>query len=689
MSWFARSFSLNERTTRSKEERATEVDDDGDDEEEEEEEDESAGLDLASIASATGKGVKEDLSQLTKSFTRQLWGVASFLAPPPPDRSSSSSSSPSAEAASQEHLLRSSSKDDTTTSSSGGEGVGVKDSQGRLVQSEADSTAGGRATGIALPGESDLRATSSSPRKLLDEGSAPTTPRGGPRLTGLRSDFAELRGTVATGFSRISSSVIRVVAGDDSGDDEEDERFLTRSKSDNVQTPRFSSEVVVDQTSKSSTRGFDSFLKPLLGNMLVRDGSYEGDGTSDDEDEGLNTRKVKQDVNLKSRGTDSLPSAFASGIDGISKFLLQIVQDEDYDEKEDESDERLDAVGLTEAVVTFARNIAMHPETWLDFPLPEDENDDDFVMNNIQKEHSHALEVAAPGLKALRIELCPNYMSEGRFWLNYFVLLHSRLSPEEAHLLSTSQVLSARASLLRELEKRGAQSGDLDGSKDHDRARNFLQGEIDLDTREAQVSDVKKEEVGKLSVEPIKQPVVPEKVLPEAPVSVPSSLQEERSVIKNRSESDVVIRPAIAAEDKTVAAESNTKPGVKRFPALILEDDEAEVDEWLDDEPSTKQHVVAGGQSQSDLGNMDEDVSFSDFEDDDPSQKVAGVTELSTSLNREVVNSTTTLEAKRIVISSVKEEKGDGSQAKSSDRGDSDDWLTVDQEDVVSTSSSP
>ncbi|KAG6550098.1 hypothetical protein Mapa_008054 [Marchantia paleacea] len=685
MSWFARSFSLNERLTRSKEERATEVDDDGEDEEEEEEEE--AGLDLAAIASATGKGVKEDLSQLTKSFTRQLWGVASFLAPPPPERSSSSSS-PSAEAASQEHLLRSSSKDETTTSSSGVEGVGVGDREGGLVQSEADSTAGGRTTGIALPGESDLRVTSSSPRKLVDEGSAPTTPRGGPRLTGLRSDFAELRGSVATGFSRISSSVIRVVAGDDSGDDEEDEPFSTRSKPDNVQSAR-SSEGVVDQTSKSSTRGFDSFLKPLLGNMLVRDGSSEGDGTSEDEDEGLNTRKVQEDVNLKPRGTDSLPSAFASGIDGISKFLLQIVQDEDYDEKEDESDERLDAVGLTEAVVTFARNIAMHPETWLDFPLPEDENDDDFVMNNIQKEHAHALEVAAPGLKALRIELCPNYMSEGRFWLNYFVLLHSRLSPEEAHLLSTSQVLSARASLLRELEKRGAQSGDLDGCKDHDRARNLLQGEIDLDTREVQAPDVKKEEVGKLSAQPMEEPVVPAKVLPEAPVSNPSSLQEERSVEKKPSEPGVAIRPAIAAEDKTVAAESNTEPGVKRFPALILEDDEAEVDEWLDDEPSTKQHAAAGGQSQTDLGNMDEDVSFSDFEDDDPSQKVAGVNESSTSLNREVVNSTITPEAKRIVVSSVREEKGDGTQAKNSDRGDSDDWLTVDQEDVVSTSSSP
>lgn len=31
----------------------------------------------------TPRGVKEDLTELTKSFSRQLWGVASFLAPPP------------------------------------------------------------------------------------------------------------------------------------------------------------------------------------------------------------------------------------------------------------------------------------------------------------------------------------------------------------------------------------------------------------------------------------------------------------------------------------------------------------------------------------------------------------------------------------------------------------------------------
>lgn len=37
----------------------------------------------SSSSSPTARGVKEDLSELTKSISRQLWGVASFLAPPP------------------------------------------------------------------------------------------------------------------------------------------------------------------------------------------------------------------------------------------------------------------------------------------------------------------------------------------------------------------------------------------------------------------------------------------------------------------------------------------------------------------------------------------------------------------------------------------------------------------------------
>ncbi|KAF9603144.1 hypothetical protein IFM89_034154 [Coptis chinensis] len=57
-------------------------------------------------------------------------------------------------------------------------------------------------------------------------------------------------------------------------------------------------------------------------------------------------------------------------------------------------------------VLTFARNIAMHPETWLDFPLADDEDSDDFDLSDAQQEHALAVERLAPRLAALRIEIC-------------------------------------------------------------------------------------------------------------------------------------------------------------------------------------------------------------------------------------------------------------------------------------------
>ena len=64
----------------------------------------------------------------------------------------------------------------------------------------------------------------------------------------------------------------------------------------------------------------------------------------------------------------------------------------------------------------------------------------DFEMSDAQQEHALAIEHLLPRLAALRIELCPYHMSEGRFWKIYFVLLHSRLSKHDAELLSTPQV---------------------------------------------------------------------------------------------------------------------------------------------------------------------------------------------------------------------------------------------------------
>ncbi|KAE8725656.1 hypothetical protein F3Y22_tig00008262pilonHSYRG00007 [Hibiscus syriacus] len=102
---------------------------------------------------------------------------------------------------------------------------------------------------------------------------------------------------------------------------------------------------------------------------------------------------------------------------------------------EEESLERYEnanVVGLTEEVVAFARDIAMHQETWLDFPVPDDDGFDDFDMSDAQEEHALAIERFAPRLAALRIDLCQGYMSEGCFWKIYFILLHPRLSKHDA-----------------------------------------------------------------------------------------------------------------------------------------------------------------------------------------------------------------------------------------------------------------
>ncbi|GAB2293752.1 hypothetical protein Dimus_027965 [Dionaea muscipula] len=118
-------------------------------------------------------------------------------------------------------------------------------------------------------------------------------------------------------------------------------------------------------------------------------------------------------------------------------------------------DERLvrEAVGITDEVLAFAGNIAHHPETWLDYPIEEEEDLDDFVMSEAQKMHALAVQRLTPMLAALRIELCPAHMSDGYFWKVYFVLLHSRLNKHDAELLLTPQVVEARAKWMQELQK--------------------------------------------------------------------------------------------------------------------------------------------------------------------------------------------------------------------------------------------
>lgn len=70
----------------------------------------------------------------------------------------------------------------------------------------------------------------------------------------------------------------------------------------------------------------------------------------------------------------------------------------------------------------------------------------DFEMTEVQQEHAKAVEQLSSKLAAVHRELCPAFLSEGRFWKIYLVLLHSRISKEDAELLSTPQVWCFRSS---------------------------------------------------------------------------------------------------------------------------------------------------------------------------------------------------------------------------------------------------
>ncbi|XP_010942070.1 uncharacterized protein [Elaeis guineensis] len=445
------------------------------------------------------KGVKEDLSELTKTLTRQFWGVASFLAPPP------ASPNPN--------------PPDTDSSPS---------DRGR--SSDSSDPAASEYSGEAAAAES-------------------------PRIAGIRSDFAEISGKFRSGISLLSSTK------------------------------------AVSEISKIAS----TFL-PF--------------GAEDEEEQG-----------------------------------------------EDEEEENLEvgAVGITEEVLAFARNISMHPETWLDFPLfHDDEGSDDFEMSDAQQEHALAIERLAPRLAALRIELCPSHMNEGCFWKIYFVLLHSRLNKHDAELLSTPQIMEARAMLLQDLQNRTKPGPERSGRE----------------------TSYKKEDATSV---PIEDNVIgPSKIISEtAPSKAPLFGETTSDPLADvETEKHPVQTTEVKIVDKSVIEEQPPVQGkTKDLPCetskVSFEKDEEDGDDWLEED--TGEMGGTGGAATIPLGH-EEDVSFSDLEDDD---------------DRGILSSSKTLDAND---SQTKDSTGWvqlGSRGSSkSDRStslqtkESNDWLDVEDIDV-------
>lgn len=97
-----------------------------------------------------------------------------------------------------------------------------------------------------------------------------------------------------------------------------------------------------------------------------------------EEGEALDSTRIRNDF-------AEIGGRFRSGVTEISKMASNYFpfgsegnegksQEENEGEYEEHDDWGGGAVGVTDEVLAFARNIAMHPETWLDFPLDEEED---------------------------------------------------------------------------------------------------------------------------------------------------------------------------------------------------------------------------------------------------------------------------------------------------------------------------
>lgn len=437
-----------------------------------------------------GQGVKEDLSELTKTLTRQFWGVASFLAPPPPT----------------EH---------------------------------------------SPPSELNPHEPSDASTDL--EASGPEA------ISGIRNDFAEIGGRFRSGISKLSS------------------------------------------------------------NMAV------------------------------------------SEITKIASNFLQLGPEEgDYDAARG-------AVGVTDEVVAFVRDITMHPETWLDFPLPEDEDDEDFDLSDAQQEHALAVEHLAPRLAALRIELCPGYMSEGSFWKIYFVLLHPRLGRRDAELLSTPEIVKARASLTHELQNRKEVKPDQEGSKSD---TSYSKDMSTLHEESLYVpSDVQFESV-----------TLEKTTLPSSKSA--DSETEKHPVLSN--EIQIIDKSVIEEGPKNQTKDQNLHSVSASSVAEAKDEDDG--DDWLKEESS---EIVGSSGNTIPIEN-DEDVSFSDLEEDDGDvptsyKKMTYCSDSSTKDSRDWVQlGRSSADSTKDIDCVTIERAGSGQvSVHNSDTKESNDWLDVDDIDVA------
>ncbi|KAG9151051.1 hypothetical protein Leryth_002628 [Lithospermum erythrorhizon] len=246
-------------------------------------------------------------------------------------------------------------------------------------------------------------------------------------------------------------------------------------------------------------------------------------------------------------------------------------------------------------------------------------------MSDAQQEHALAVERLAPRLAALRMELCPEHISESFFWKIYFVLLHPKLDKEDAVLLSTPQVMEARALLTSELQNhsKAKQDNNLTTSVDQINDSSSLQHEVSLfvpsgaPENATQNVEVPKSgastESGDYVMEKHPSSIDIEVVEKSATSSTSADSQPDEHPIPP-SEIQIVDKSVIEVEHNDRNKDRNVQSGPS-YAWESREDEDDDADDWLKEEETSE---LGKGATETTIPiDNDEDVSFSDLEDDD------------------------------------------------------------------------
>ncbi|XP_074591896.1 uncharacterized protein LOC141847727 [Curcuma longa] len=150
------------------------------------------------------------------------------------------------------------------------------------------------------------------------------------------------------------------------------------------------------------------------------------------------------------RDLSEISGGFRSGLSRLSGALRGLA---DRDRASDDRTVESSDVGVSEDVLEFVDDLVKCPESWLEFPVPID---DEFDMSHAQREHISTVQHFKPSLQSLRLRLCPTSLSEDSFWKIYFALLHPKLNKHDSELLSTCQIVDSMRIKAKEISNREA-----------------------------------------------------------------------------------------------------------------------------------------------------------------------------------------------------------------------------------------